>query len=124
MRHGAFVVTSIIGTSPESATREKSFDFLTWIKISVALQAYIAIGTVCLTRPACAKRPGTGSNLWVALPDPLPGRSASAEGPCRNGGINRMTAGEVAYMTMVLVLFFAFIAVIGTISQTQTKRRD
>jgi hypothetical protein len=35
-----------------------------------------------------------------------------------------MTAGEVAYMTMVLVLFFAFIAVIGTISQTQTKRRD
>jgi len=35
-----------------------------------------------------------------------------------------MTGGEVAYMTMVLGLFFLFIIVIGTLSQTQTKRQD
>lgn len=33
-----------------------------------------------------------------------------------------MTGGEVAFMTMVLVMFFAFIVVIGTLSQTQKKR--
>ena len=33
-----------------------------------------------------------------------------------------MTGGETAYITMVLVMFFIFIAVVGTLSQTQTKR--
>lgn len=35
-----------------------------------------------------------------------------------------MTGGETAYMTMVLVLFFTFIVVVGTLSQTQKKRRE
>ncbi len=35
-----------------------------------------------------------------------------------------MTGGESAYLTMVLVLFFGFIIVIGTLSQTQKKRSE
>ena len=33
-----------------------------------------------------------------------------------------MTDGEIAYLTMVLVLFVTFVVVIGTLSQSQTKR--
>lgn len=33
-----------------------------------------------------------------------------------------MTDGEIAYLTMVLVLFVAFIIVVGTLSQSQKKR--
>jgi hypothetical protein len=34
-----------------------------------------------------------------------------------------MTEGEIAYLTMVLVLFGAFFLVIGAVSQSQDKRR-
>lgn len=33
-----------------------------------------------------------------------------------------MTDGEIAYLSMVLILFVAFLAVVGTASQTQNKR--
>jgi hypothetical protein len=35
-----------------------------------------------------------------------------------------MSSGEIAYLSMVLVLFFAFLFVIGFVSQTQEKRRE
>ncbi len=35
-----------------------------------------------------------------------------------------MTGGETAYLTLVLVLFFGFIIVIGALSQTQKKRNE
>lgn len=35
-----------------------------------------------------------------------------------------MTGGEVAYITMALVMFFTFIIVVGTLSQTQKKRDE
>ncbi len=35
-----------------------------------------------------------------------------------------MTDGEIAYMSMVLVLFFCFIIVIGCLSLSQQKRED
>jgi len=34
-----------------------------------------------------------------------------------------MTEGEIAYLTMVLVLFVAFIVVIGGITAGQSKRK-
>jgi len=34
-----------------------------------------------------------------------------------------MTDGEIAYLSMVLVLFAIFFVVIGFVSQTQDKRR-
>lgn len=34
-----------------------------------------------------------------------------------------MTDGEIAYLTMVLVLFVAFIVVIGGVTATQNKRK-
>jgi hypothetical protein len=34
-----------------------------------------------------------------------------------------MTDGEIAYLSMVIVLFIAFLAVIGAASFTQAKRR-
>jgi hypothetical protein len=37
-------------------------------------------------------------------------------------GLNTMTGGETAYITMALVMVFLFIAVVGTLSQTQSKR--
>ena len=39
-------------------------------------------------------------------------------------GTTTVTGGEIAFMSMVLVLFFAFIIVIGTLSQTQEKREE
>lgn len=82
---------------------------------------YCVNGTVCLTRPACAKRPGTGSILWVALPDPCRGVAYIEIGRIHEG-VKTMTGGETAYLTMVLVLFVGFIVVIGVLSQTQKKR--
>lgn len=35
-----------------------------------------------------------------------------------------MTEGEIAYLSMAVVLFIAFFAVIGYVSQTQKKRSD
>jgi hypothetical protein len=40
----------------------------------------------------------------------------------RPKGMNAMTGGETAYMTLVLVMLFLFVAVVGTLSQTQNKR--
>lgn len=34
-----------------------------------------------------------------------------------------MTDGEIAYMTMVLVLFVAFVVIVGVASETQNKRK-
>ena len=33
-----------------------------------------------------------------------------------------MTSGEIAYLSMVLVLFVAFLVIVGSVSQTQNKR--
>ena len=38
-------------------------------------------------------------------------------------GVRFMTDGEIAYLTMVLVFFFAFIIVIGKVSMERTNRR-
>lgn len=35
-----------------------------------------------------------------------------------------MNDGEIAYLSMVLVLFVAFLAIVGYASQTQDKRRE
>lgn len=35
-----------------------------------------------------------------------------------------MTDGEIAYMSMVMILFFGFIIVIGSLSMSQEKRED
>ena len=33
-----------------------------------------------------------------------------------------MTDGEIAYFSMVMVLFFSFVIVVGTLTTTQKKR--
>lgn len=35
-----------------------------------------------------------------------------------------MTDGEIAYISMVMILFFAFIIVIGTLTTIQEKREE
>lgn len=35
-----------------------------------------------------------------------------------------MSDGEIAYLSMVLILFVAFLVVVGYVSQTQDKRRE
>ena len=35
-----------------------------------------------------------------------------------------MTDGEIAYLSMVMILFLSFIIVIGTLTTTQKKRED
>ena len=35
-----------------------------------------------------------------------------------------MTEGEIAYITMVLVLFVAFIVIVGVATETQEKRKN
>jgi len=35
-----------------------------------------------------------------------------------------MTDGEIAYISMVMILFFVFIIVIGSLSMSQEKRED
>lgn len=42
----------------------------------------------------------------------------------RTQGRKTMTSGEIAYLSMVMVLFFAFLFIIGFVSQTQDKRRE
>jgi hypothetical protein len=39
-------------------------------------------------------------------------------------GETDMTDGEIAYLAMVLVLFVAYLAVIGTASMTQRPRQN
>lgn len=39
-------------------------------------------------------------------------------------GGKKMTDGEIAYLTMVLVFFVAFLVVIGAASRTQDKRKS
>lgn len=51
----------------------------------------------------------------------LPGRSMRPL-KMQPKGMNAMTGGETAYMTLVLVMLFLFVAVVGTLSQTQNKR--
>ena len=35
-----------------------------------------------------------------------------------------MTDGEIAYISVVMILFFSFIIVIGTLTMTEKKRED
>ena len=54
---------------------------------------------------------------------PLPGRDAQASASKKRRGSD-MTDGEIAYLSMVLVLFVAFLAVIGAAMLTQDERRN
>jgi hypothetical protein len=51
-------------------------------------------------------------------------RGAYAQAMKRNFGGKKMTDGEIAYITLVLVLFVAFLVVIGAATQTQDKREN
>ena len=71
------------------------------------------------------QRPGAESGSTATLPDPCRGalrRSRKIEAVRITNDGCKMTDGELAYISMVLVLFFAFIIVIGAASMGQSKR--
>jgi hypothetical protein len=68
------------------------------------------------------QRPGIGSNRRQPCPTLCWGASRK-DGPLLSTS-NDMTDGEIAYLSMVMILFLSFIIVIGTLTTTQKKRED